>query len=299
MSVLILLALSLEVGADELKLPPSTIQDLPKVVYHRNPLTYSEGFQLGFITDYHRDGFFVWSYEGELMVGYGSSRKEIYDQDCLQRWEEIIAATKSEKSRDRAQKAKERECFIFNNPTKFSSLFDTYFEQYKSLGDLNFTPVLIYYRIPLWSPKHLITRTYSFIYGIYPVNASIDLPKKIELKESEMPIGLNINVRKGIIDGRVVQASLDHYFRKSFEITIQQGPLGSIFKRMSVSDQGIFDYITHAMLSGKMVRLEYVELTGLQNNIVRIGKDYDTPFRIISVEVRDEADTKELGAPTK
>ncbi len=262
--------------------------DIPHIPYDRNPYYESEGFKLGFVVDLHRDGFFVYSYEGRMMVGFGADKGDANDPICMsdaQRWIDLI---ENSAKREKAMNEAREQCYTLTEPWEFSTLDRTKFEQYSRMDKVQYTPVLLYYLRPTISIQHLITRTKNFVMGIYPVAPDFPIQKIFSLTSSEMPIGSHINVRQGFVDGRVVNASLENMIRKSFEVTIQQGPYGNIFRKMSVSDQKMFDFIVTAMSTGKILRIGYLEITGLENKILRIGRDYRTPYRVISVEVRED-----------
>jgi len=260
---------------------------LPHISYFRNPYYYSEGFRLGFVLDFHRSGFpfWIWSYEGELMTGFGSDKMMVVDQYCMADEMAWISEIKDEQKKQTAMQAAKTQCYVFDNPWNFSTLNAGLYETYLGFQNLQFTPVLIYYVSPIFSFSRAITNTSNFVEGIYSINPSLDIPKSYKVPSYDLPIAGTFNKDRGFKEGRIVTASLDHYVRKSFEVTLQEGPYGNNFRRMSVSDQEMFDFIVKAMLTGKMVRVEYVKITDIENEILRIGKSYDTPYRVVSLEV--------------
>lgn len=251
--------------------------DLPRVEYFRNPYYESQGFRLGYILDFARFGIVIPSYEGKLMLGFGSSPDSDIDPRCY--------ATKMRNKV--APEIAKKECLTVSNPWPFSTLDSSVFKQYSGYTDAKTAPVLVYYVRPTLSPEHEVTNTKNFVEGIYRLNPNIKMASAIDGRESASELPARLNREEGYIEGRVVKASLDHPLRKSFEITIQEGPLGSNFKQMSVSSQDVFNYIVQTMLTGKLVRIGYLKLQGLENDIYLIGKDYDTAYRVITVELRE------------
>jgi hypothetical protein len=258
--------------------------DLPKVEYTRNPYFESEGFRLGFLLEFAREGIAIWSYEGQFMVGYGADRVEMIDPTCFQGKTDWLNSVKDVTKKNKAMEAARKECYIFTNPWMFSTLDSRIYNRYQELANTKATPVVLYYVTPFISPENLITNTKNFVEGIYPVNESLELQPSFTATGSELPVGLNRE--QGYVNGRIVKASLDHVIRKSFEIVIQEGPLGNNFRRMSVSSQEMFDYIIKVMLTGREVRVGFLRLLGAENTLYRIGKDYDTAYRVTSVQLR-------------
>jgi hypothetical protein len=263
------------------------VSDLPHVNYFRNPYYASEGFRLGFILDFHRAGFPFWifSYEGQMMTGFGSDRIAAIDQYCMKDEMNWIEAIKDQNKKKAAIDQANQQCFVLNNPWHFSTLQSGIYQRYLSLHDVQSTPVLVYYVSPIVALSHVITSTDNFIEGVYATNPNLNLPKSYRIPSSEIPIAERLNVDHGFVEGRVVTASLEHYIRKSFEVTIQEGPYGNNFRRMSVSDQTMFDYIVSAMLTAKMVRVEYLKITSFENSLLRIGRYYDTPYQVVGLEI--------------
>jgi hypothetical protein len=266
------------------------------IYYNRNPLYKSEGYCLGYILDFHRENLLLWSYEGTMMLGYGTARADMVDPYCIDRARNAAAKISNPAKASQALAAAQQSCHIFQNPWKFSTLSAPLYHKYLSVTETQYQPVMIYFAEPSYSPKTLITHTDTFLYDIYPIKVDLNLPESFQIPEYEMPIGLSINEGKGFSDGRIVKASLDHYFRKSFEVVIQEGVNGNNFRRMSVANQDMFNYIIKAMQTGRMLHIGYVQITGLEEEFVDIAKSYDTNFRIVSVELRERAPL-ETGLP--
>jgi hypothetical protein len=274
---------------------PVQFEDLPKITYSRDPYYEERGYKLGYVIDFGLSGLIppYRSYEGSMMLGFGSTRKDYYDPVCLN--DEMIGVdtlrdpVKKQKLTDQANE----KCYIFTNPWHFSYLTSGPYEDYIAATGGKVVPVLIYFVRPIFAFSRIVTDTSEFIEGTYPVNENLKIEKSIRLPDNAMPIARLLHRRSAFIPGRVVSAELQNIIRKSFEVIIQEGPSGSAFRKMSVSDQSIFDFLIKAMLSGKLLNLEYLEITGAENEILRIGKDYDTRFRIVGVQV-DE--TSSLGS---
>lgn len=262
-------------------------EDLPHIEYNRDPYLVSEGYRLGLILDFARAGIFPWSYEGTMMVGFGTGRQDFIDQHCVDDILSVVSGVSDPSVKQKYIDEANEKCYIFTNPWPFSTLDSIRLREFQNTLSTRPTPVMIHYEVPYLSVERVITRTKHFVEGIYPVNPNANVPKSYSIPESSYPVSHILNIRRGVIEGRIVKASLDHFFRKSFEVIIQEGNLGNNFRRMSVSDQGMFDFIIAAMLTGKMTRISYIELLGLENDIIQIAKDYDTPYRVVSVEVQE------------
>ena len=260
--------------------------DLPPIEYSRNPLYVSEGYKLGYVLDFYRYGIFPWSYEGTMMIGFGTGRQRFVDNHCAQNHIATAEGISDPVQKQRVLDEANKDCYVFSNPWPFSTLTESRYRNYERIDNVATTPVLLYYIVPWISVERLITRTRHFVEGIYPVNPGANLPPSFKLDDSGFPTAGWINIKRGFVDGRIVSASLDHWLRKSFEVTIQAGELGNNFRRMSVSSQEMFNYILATMLTGRMARIGYIELLGFENAILQVGKDYDTPYRIVSVELK-------------
>jgi len=262
-------------------------QDLPPIEYNRNPYYQEEGYRLGSILNFYRYRIFPWSYEGTMMMGFGAGRQDFIDQLCLdartQGTENIADANKRQTAVDQAT----RSCYIFTNPWPFSTLNHQLLLAFEQLGNAQVSPILLHYSVPYISIENIITQTKNFVEGIYPINPDAKIAHSYHISESQIPFSGSLNIKRGFIDGRVVKASLDHLLRKSFEVTIQEGKLGNNFTRMSVDNQEVFNYILAAMLTGKLVHIEYLELIGFEASLVRVMRDYDTPYRVIGVELME------------
>jgi hypothetical protein len=97
---------------------------------------------------------------------------------------------------------------------------------------------------------------------------------------------LHLNFVRGDIVGRVVKASLDHVILKTFEVTIQN-QLDNSFSYLSVDDPQVFDALVRAMMSGRILKIGYIRLFGLQARLLSLVRGYDTADRIVSVDSAD------------
>src|SRR5262249_47476245 len=93
----------------------------------------------------------------------------------------------------------------------------------------------------------------------------------------------------GVVKGRVVQASLEYPFRKTYEVIIQESENANNFRAMSIHDGRLFRYISRAMLTGKPMVIEYVRLYQAHGRFVSTLFNYMTHYRIVAAKLDEEA----------
>lgn len=282
-------------------------QELPKLGLAPDPLYSSIGFRLGYITSVKDEGFFWWRYhyEGSLLLGVSTNKGHIYDRICLGYLDKEKGKIQKKISYMRTSVAeqdsapsesdyntlqnlqddlhqidvkKDEDCLITDNPWSFSFFDDSYYKKY-----LHFTygPVLIYYRTPLLTAKELFSKTDNYLLNMWKVNPSIPLQKSMSTDEGIFNT-TTFTPEKGIIQGRVVSASVESIFLKTYEVTIQLETSGNDFRRMSVSDSDLFNYIVRCMLSGRLLEIEYIKLMAVLRPLSDL-RGYSTDFRIVKV----------------
>ncbi|NJL24049.1 MAG: hypothetical protein HC902_01925 [Calothrix sp. SM1_5_4] len=279
------LSLSLSAAAQGNVLPG----EIPRVRWSPNPTFSEEGFRLGYIMRF-QDKLF-WHYEGDFMMGYGSSPKRVLDRGCQVEFEKRIAGQRSASARAALTEQMDEACFIEINPWPFSAVDGDLYKRYQAFG---IEPVVLYYTTSInsffgvthtGSLRALMTNTRNYVQDVYRTNPGLTAPTYYSLETGALPIARRVNPAEGFAEGRIVKASLDHYFRKSYEITFQQGRMGSNFIRLSVNNSAMFDHLVLAMLTGKPVRLGFLRLFNIQNWAASIFFAYGTAYRVTSVEL--------------
>jgi hypothetical protein len=262
---------------------------VPRVRWIPNPLYNEEGFRLGYILRF--EDVIFWHFEGKFMMGFGSSPQTIIDKDCLA---EATAAAQSKSNKRIRTKALERVnelCFVDVNPWPFSVLDPNLYADFKNVG---VTPVVLYYTRPITKPYEIIqarsfraifSETRNFTQKMWRVDPNLKAPTFYSLEQGELPVARHVNPAVGYTEGRVVKATMDHYLRKTYEITLQQGRFGNNFARMSVNDSEMFDALVLSMMTGRLVRIGYLRLFDVYAWLSSIVWAYQTSYRITSVEL--------------
>lgn len=256
--------------------------DVPQVRYNLWHLV--EGYRLGFISNFGSEGIQeLWMLEGQLNQGTATTMGPIYDRVCVEEHEKA-ANSVEDPQRHAAIVAKAQDrCYLTEQPWPFSATDSDLLKQWDSMGVV---PVVIYFERPVWTPYQLVTQTRDYLLGIFPINPSLAIEKKHVLRSS-LGGGKYFNREKKTIVGRIVKATLEQPIRKVYEVVIEEGLTGNSFLRMNVDDSDMFDYIVQAMLTGKMLRIEYVRFYGFEGVIPSEIFNYNTNFRITSVELTD------------
>jgi hypothetical protein len=123
-------------------------------------------------------------------------------------------------------------------------------------------------------------QTRNRVLNAWATNPDLKITRKFETSSWR-----RIHPESGTITGRVVQASLEYSVRKTYEVIIQEREHADNFRAMSVSNREMFQYITRAMLTGKMLRLEYIRLFSPHAGVASFFLNYMTSFRIVSAEI--------------
>jgi hypothetical protein len=253
------------------------IPQFPKVRYSPNVIYRSEGFRLGYIQTFARVGYFPWSYEFQMALGVGTSS----DQSCIDEEKAEAQHIPDLAERQRRLSQIPQNCLVDSNPWLFSSLDTPIYNQIDGMMQ-TVRPVVIYYSTPVISYKQLVTRTSNYVYDIFTVDERYPVQKYFEIS---LPLAAQINPERGTIVGRVVKASLDHLFFKTYEITIQKNVQGMRLIKMSLNDSNLFDQVVRAMLTGKVLRIGYIRLPGWYGKFLSVLRGYDTNSRIVSVDI--------------
>jgi hypothetical protein len=141
-------------------------------------------------------------------------------------------------------------------------------------------PVIIYYINYYVSLAHLLMNTRNEVLDVFATQPDLNIEPNFSI-----PAWSGIQPEVGVINGRIVQASLEFPIRKSYEVIIQESENANNFRAMSVSDAKLFNYITRAMLTGRQLRIRYMRLYGPHAGLMTSMLNYMTSMRIISVDV--------------
>lgn len=256
--------------------PNDTPADFPIIRFSMNPFYHSTGFYLGHVLNVRRMRPILSTYEGEMMIGFGSNPRPVVDRRCVQAY---VAAQKSGTPAEN-QLAAEQECALFPNPWKFSSLSLSLRDAITVIKE---RPVVIFYTNYLWVPSHILTKTNNLAEAAFAVNPNLNLPSSFRV-----PAWARIHPEAGNITGRIVKASMENLLIKSYEVIIQESENSDNFRAMSVNDGALFRYITQAMLTGKKMRIEYIRLYRPHSWFLSTLLNYATQYRIISVDLLND-----------
>jgi hypothetical protein len=237
-----------------------------------NPYYSSRGFRLGYVLNYTNTGSSFWRfhYEGEMMLGFRTSQGPLYESQCYQ------AVTK-EHTNPPATKEELAGCSIMENPWKFSSYSETFFDLYQKIKH---GAVVIFYNRPTVAPHAVLLDTKDFIEGIWPVEA--DLPIEAT-KEMKLPVSDWLTPEKGFVEGRVISATRENPIRETYKVILQSGrsPANN-FRVFSVVHNELFDYIVRTMFTGRLVRVDFVQIFTPARVLsdLRGYKSYDRIYRV-------------------
>lgn len=243
-----------------------------------SPFYYSTGLQLGNVLSVRRERPILSTFEGELNLGIGSTKGPLIDRGCVA---DIVEPQVNRRTPPARVEELTREasvsCEIFRNPWRFSFLSTPLFERMSAIKD---RPVVIYFINYYVAASHILMRTTNMILDAYPVSPNLPIEPVFRISS-----WARMHPEAGFITGRVVRASLENSLRRSYEIVIQESQNTNNFRTMSIADHDLFRYITHAMLTGKLLRLEYIRQFRAHAAISQTIWTYMTAFRIIGVEV--------------
>ena len=265
--------------------------DMPQLRFTVNPLVDQKGYRLGFLKEYVEALYL--HQEGQLLMGYNSGRTSIMDEDCM-----VEASHVTDLNARQEQEAK---CKIDNNPWEFDTFDTELYKRYSGgpdqLNETKGVPVLVYYFRETWSPVGLLSvgvgalwaSTARFVTKMWPIDPTLHMAKNYRVDlESLVTTPKMFIPRRGFMKGRVVKASLDHKWLKTFEITVQEVTSSNIFRRLSVSDNDLFDNIVLAMRTGAYLNIGWVQLPEGEAQTRGIW-GYDTKRRVESIELIDDA----------
>lgn len=244
-----------QLGSD---VPP----DFPRLGFAINPLYDSVGIRFGHALNVRRHRPVLQTFEGDFMLGFGTGPEQVVDRTCLQ------------------NRGTREQCFLFDNPWRFSTLDNGLFQQIQDFKD---KPILLYYINYFFEPAHLLMHTTNKVMMVFPVQADLQIERSFRIGSWQA-----LHPEAGVITGRVVQASVENPLRKTYEIIIQEQKNANNFRAMSVNSGRLFRYITQAMLTGRQLRIEYVRLWQWHADVLSFLLAYATDFRIISVEILDQ-----------
>ena len=250
-------------------------KDFPFIGFSINPIYHSIGVRLGNVLTIRRERPVLRTFEGEQMLGFGTNPRPIVDRQCVQ---SILGErSPNQQATDANRREADRKCFLVNNPSRFSTLNSSLYDKITEIKD---QPLLIYYITHHIAPSHVLMRTRDRVLRGFPTIPNLRIDPSFRI-----PSWSELHPESGVITGRVVQASLEFSVRKSYEIIIQENQNGDNFRAMSVNDGNMFRYIMHAMLTGKLLRIEFVRLYRPHAAVLSFIFNYMTDFRIISVEI--------------
>jgi hypothetical protein len=276
-SILLLLSLTLSASTE---LP----EDFPDLRFTVNPAYHSIGVKLGHALSVRRERLVLRTFEGELMLGFGTNPDQVKDRGCVQSVLSQGTSTRRAPQRpdQELQNRADEECTLFTNPWRFSFLSKSLFDK---AVNTKVESVVVYYvnYYTYLRPSHLLMKTTNRLLNIFPVQG--DLKIEPGFKISAWP---RLHPQAGVITGRIVHASLEYPVRKTYEVIIQESENANNFRAMSVNDREMFQYITRAMLTGKRMRIEFMRLHGPHGQALTALFNYMTDFRIISVELLND-----------
>jgi hypothetical protein len=212
--------------------------------------TFSRGFRIGNISKCSMKGMLRRSTECNMFVGNESTP---------------LSKTVCTKDRDGNKSCRDE----IVNPWQFSSGP----ENFRYLDSLSGDYWVVEYaqsqfNLPVSSGRDT---EYEYVRAFRPTGKSVTCERS-----GYTPQG---NFSNGSRTGRLVKLSLKGNFNKSFEAKMQEGPSGSLFVDMSITDATPqFVYCAYQVLfSGKKVKIEYAQ-DMLFNPTAR-----DTPYEIVRI----------------
>jgi len=257
---------------------------LPEVTDHWwNPDIERLGYKLGYIIDADIEGILFKTLEGKLKLGKDSSQGSILDSECyahqIAQMDPHLDAGKVKIKRSEIETA----CQQVVSPWNFSSLHHDFL---KDLQKSDTSPVLLYYRKYRYYP---ITQSDSIVEKVIPVDPHYPLPRTSMNVLDRYWFAKNFHYKMGFKDGRVVDAVLNGVVRDTYELLIQLGDSGNNFMRVSVTYRDMFDFIVECMASGKLLRIYYLELFGMEGTPKSLIFGYQTDYRVYQVDVLNQA----------
>jgi hypothetical protein len=254
-------------------------ENFPELRFRFNPTYHSIGLKLGHVLTVRRHRPILSTFEGEMMLGFGTGPADAVDRQCMQVTLEQGTSTRrsNQQEQDELRAKAAQDCFLFTNPWRFSFLNTPTFNLISEIKD---RPVVIYYVNYYIAPSHLLMKTKNQVLEAFPTQPNLKLDPSFRIRT-----WAGVLPEAGVITGRIVQASIEYPVRKTYEVIIQESENANNFRAMSVSDVRLFQYITHAMLTGRLVRIHYVRLYNPHGALMSTLLNYLTNFRVSAVEL--------------
>jgi hypothetical protein len=214
-----------------------------------NPFRTELGYVLGALAEVKSAGILIHTLEGSLKLGVTSSRGGYLDRLCYD--DEI----EDRRPTPQQQSAATQKCTVAVNPWSFSHYNQHLLSRFENLSG---QMVLVFYQS---FPILPFTRSSNFISKVYFID-----PEAMQVgsfyEASSMPFSSRVHYAAGFVEGRIVKATLDGVFRRSYELVIQVGMTGDIFTAISLSDRRLFEFAIRAMATGRYLKISYFQLFG-------------------------------------
>src|SRR6185312_5782713 len=152
---------------------PALPEGFPEIRFSMNPLYHSTGMKLGHILAVRRERPILSTYEGELMLGFGTSAGRVVDRACMQTvLEQGTSTRRSENPQEQVEHTRQvqDECSLFSNPWRFSLLNTAIFENLSTVKD---RPAVIYYINYYITPSHILMKTKNQVLAVYPTDPDL------------------------------------------------------------------------------------------------------------------------------
>jgi len=266
------------VGAQENSLV-DVPDNYPVLNFSMNPIYHSIGVQLGHVLSMRRERPIFRTFEGEMMLGFGSSPGAMVDRKCVQARVQARRTSGNQQEQDEQRRVANEDCFLFDNPFRFSTLRSKTFNSVVVQKD---RPIVLYYINYHIAPSFALMRTRNKVLDSFAVIPNLKIDRQFQIAA-----WARLHPEAGVITGRIVRASLEFSVRKTYEVIIQESQNADNFLALSVSDGRMFRYITQAMLTGKLLRVEFMRLYKPHSKLLSALFNYVTDYRIISVEILD------------
>jgi hypothetical protein len=258
------------------------VNDLPPVTWSFNPLRYREGYVLGTIAQAANRGLFFHTLEGEFKLGVNSTKGGYVDIGCAK--DQMPGADVQVNAGDLPENVMNK-CLVAINPWPFSN-----YNQHL-IADLNMVigkPVLGFFSsysiLPLTDSRNYLSKVFVVDPDRLKVGDSYDATE-------DMLIAGIFHYSTGSVEGRIVEASMDGVIRKRYELIVQTGSAGDIFRQISVSDGKLFRYCLQAMSTGRYLKIDYFELLSPLAVPIDLIRGYNTYLRANKVEIIDDPTT--------
>ncbi len=256
-------------------------RNLEPVTGSWNPLRTEEGYVLGSLASVARRGVFVQTVEGEIKLGRFSSRGGFLDRSCFEAGVAEIESNTGVPATFQERQEIINRCTELINPWPFSNYDENLWAAVQRAGG-DF--ILMFYRrylvVPFTDSPNLFAKIYFVDPEILPVGA--------QKTASGLIFSRNFHYAQGSLEGRIVKASLNGIVRKTYEIIMQVGHAGDVFRAFSISDKDLFDFAIKTMATGRFVRVSFYELFSIVAIPQALVRGYDTDYRVFRIEVLPE-----------